>query len=510
MIRGALSSRAVDHVLVIPSGLPAKKDADRVTLSPYRFYMTAAALASEPDCSVLDIEFRKDTPSYTVQTLITLRESGRVSSEDELFLLYGSDILFEFESWYLPESIVRLSNLLLAYRPGILEEATRQKAQDLESKFGISIAFFPIDGILLSSREIRTTKDFSSLTEPVRRFIEKNALYPEENPLDSISDDTIRKVYEILPILSGEISPKRLLHSLNTALLAVSYAVRYGIDADRAMLAGVLHDAAKELPLETQKELASLASDPSDDFPAAILHAPAGEVYARERYGITDPEILAAIRYHTTGRPEMSALEKIIYLADKLEPARDYGDLAELRRIAFIDLNEAVIACLTAVRESFARKSRSFHSESTLTLKTLQQKKKQRESNRRIMKENTMEIQETAEKIASILKDKKAVDVEIIPVAAKTTLADFFVIASGTSVTHIKSLADEVEFVLKNECGIVPDHVEGLSTGRWVLIDYKDIVVHVFHPEEREHYSLEKLWLTKRPESAVLTDAEVE
>lgn len=111
-----------------------------------------------------------------------------------------------------------------------------------------------------------------------------------------------------------------------------------------------------------------------------------------------------------------------------------------------------------------------------------------------------MDLLTVAQKIVSILNDKKGKDVELIPVAEKTALAEYFVICSGTSVTHIKALSDEVEFCLKNELGIMPDHIEGLSTGRWVLLDYKDIVVHVFHPEERAHYSLEKLWLNKRPE----------
>ncbi len=112
-----------------------------------------------------------------------------------------------------------------------------------------------------------------------------------------------------------------------------------------------------------------------------------------------------------------------------------------------------------------------------------------------------MNAKEIADKIVQILIDKKAVDVEEIYVAEKTILADYFIIASGTSTTHIKALSDEVEFVLKRDEKLFPDHIEGLSTGRWVLIDYKDVVVHIFHPEEREEYSLDKLWLTKRPET---------
>lgn len=109
--------------------------------------------------------------------------------------------------------------------------------------------------------------------------------------------------------------------------------------------------------------------------------------------------------------------------------------------------------------------------------------------------------------IVTILTNKKAVDVELIPVAEKTILADYFIVATGTSTTHIKALSNEVEFVLKNDFKIMPDHIEGLSTGRWVLLDYKDIIVHIFHPEDRAHYSLEKLWLTKRPESETAEEA---
>ena len=109
-----------------------------------------------------------------------------------------------------------------------------------------------------------------------------------------------------------------------------------------------------------------------------------------------------------------------------------------------------------------------------------------------------MTSKEIAEKIKTILDSKKALNIETIEVGEKTILADYFVIASGTSVTHVKSLADEVAYQLKTEHQLAPDHVEGESTARWILIDYKDVVVHIFHPEEREFYSLEKLWQLSR------------
>lgn len=109
-----------------------------------------------------------------------------------------------------------------------------------------------------------------------------------------------------------------------------------------------------------------------------------------------------------------------------------------------------------------------------------------------------MTSEQTAEIIRSILDNKKAIDIQVIEVAEKTILADYFVIASGTSVTHVKSLSDEVAFQLKEQYKLTPNHIEGESTARWVLLDYGDVVVHLFHPEERDFYSLEKLWQMSR------------
>lgn len=109
-----------------------------------------------------------------------------------------------------------------------------------------------------------------------------------------------------------------------------------------------------------------------------------------------------------------------------------------------------------------------------------------------------MTAEKYAQLIQGILDDKKAVNTEIIDVEGKTILADRFVIATGTSTTHVKALAGEVELEMKNKHHCLPDHIEGYSTGRWILMDYHDVVVHIFHAEERDFYSLEKLWRASR------------
>lgn len=508
MITGALESGKIDKVLVIPSGYPPKKDAHMLTPAPYRYYMTKHALKNKENCQVLSLEVTTPRVSYTVHTLSALREQKIVLPGDELFLIYGTDILFEIETWYHPEILFREARLLLACRPGILHRDTLAKVTELEKKYQVEISFFSIEGQDIASRDIRTNRAFDKLDFPVRQFIHKHDLYPRDNPLRHLEENTHRLLFEYGTILIDEISEQRILHSMNSALLAIQYAVDFGADPDEAAIAGLLHDCAKELPIKKQTELANKATQTDTPIDNAVLHAPAGYTYAVERYGIMNTNILSAIRYHTTGRANMSKLEKIIFLADKLEPARSYSDLTPIREVASYDLDAAVLLCLEAVSESFTRKGCSIHPDSEAALKSLRIKNINTYKNQPVtlLKEEKMDLLELSQKIVRVLSDKKAVDVELIPVADKTALADYFIIASGTSVTHIKALSDEVEFVLKNEDSLYPDHIEGLSTGRWVLLDYKDIIVHIFHPEERAHYSLEKLWLTKRPDSIISED----
>ncbi|MBQ8210013.1 MAG: ribosome silencing factor [Clostridia bacterium] len=103
-----------------------------------------------------------------------------------------------------------------------------------------------------------------------------------------------------------------------------------------------------------------------------------------------------------------------------------------------------------------------------------------------------MATNETARKIVKILDEKKAEDIKLIRISELTVIADYFIIANGTSNTHVRALAEEVEEVLAGE-GISPRSIEGRTTG-WILLDYGDVVVHIFTPADRDYYSLERLW----------------
>lgn len=151
--------------------------------------------------------------------------------------------------------------------------------------------------------------------------------------------------------MEKELSSKRYEHTLCVAYTAVSLAMVHGVDTDSAILAGMLHDCAKCLP---GKKLISICeknnisvSEVEMQNPSALLHAKAGSHLAHEKYGIDDEDILNAIRYHTTGRPDMSRLEKIVYIADYIEPNRTHAaNLVEIRRMAFQDLDKTLFKIL--------------------------------------------------------------------------------------------------------------------------------------------------------------------
>ena len=111
------------------------------------------------------------------------------------------------------------------------------------------------------------------------------------------------------------------------------------------------------------------------------------------------------------------------------------------------------------------------------------------------MEKNTHEYAKLiADAAFEALDSKKALDINVLPVDKSTSLADFFVIAAGTSSTHIKALADETEFKLKEKLDLEPSHVEGVDDKTWILLDYGCVIVHVFTGKAREYYKLDKLW----------------
>ena len=161
---------------------------------------------------------------------------------------------------------------------------------------------------------------------------------------------------------------KRYEHTLGVAYTAATLAMVHGVDVNKALIAGMLHDCAKCMSHHKQVSLCRKnhvqLSEVETEKHSPLLHAKAGSCLARKKYGVTDEDILQAISYHTTGRPHMSPLEKIIYIADYIEPGRErtkrnYADiqnLAKVRKMAYRDLDEALCKILSDTLDYLSQK----------------------------------------------------------------------------------------------------------------------------------------------------------
>lgn len=146
------------------------------------------------------------------------------------------------------------------------------------------------------------------------------------------------------------LSEDRYTHTLGVMYTAQCLAMRYGVDLTRAGVAGLLHDCAKCIPNEQkliQCENYGIEISETERKNPSLLHAKLGACLAKELYNIEDEEILSAIRWHTTGKPEMTLLEMIIYMADYIEPNRDQApNLSVIRKLTFDDIEKALFQVL--------------------------------------------------------------------------------------------------------------------------------------------------------------------
>lgn len=347
----ALENGRLDRLIIMPSGQPPHKTGQVVSMAGYRHEMACQAFDSNPHMIVSDSEILREGPSYTLDTIRQLQRE--LPPDSELVLVFGSDILNDIEKWHQPAAIMAACQLLLAERGGVDTADSRAKAADLNARYGARISFFEAPKIELSSSTLReavargeSIRQF--VPDKVARMIRKNGLYAYQTDLSAVSktlmDELVSLERQIWPLLDR----KRLLHSLNVTVYALHLALLHQVSLEKAGVAALLHDCAKCLPRHETLEYARMAGDETL-LDRELAHGPAGAWLARTRFGISDPDILRAIHYHTTGCSEMSRLDKIIFIADKVEPARTYENLEEIRRLVETDLDAALQICLREI-----------------------------------------------------------------------------------------------------------------------------------------------------------------
>ena len=314
LAKHAMDALSLDRVLFVVDRIPPHKTLAEGATDTQRVEMLRLALADEPRFCVETLELEREGTSYTVDTLTQLHAR---EPNAEFYFLMGSDMLLSFDTWRKPEEISKLATLVCTVREG-QSGGEEQKAIALREQFGARIILLE-QVSPLSSTEIRNRiHDARPITGLVpaaqEHYIYRNGCYEPQ------------MLMPMYARLQNEISAHRMDHTAYVMQTAISFAERFGVDPTKARLAALLHDCAKGF---SDARLLSYADTEPPILP--VLHAPAGADYAHTVYGVDDDEVLNSIRLHTTGDAHMTDLEKVVYLADMVEPSRDYDGIDEIR-----------------------------------------------------------------------------------------------------------------------------------------------------------------------------------
>ena len=340
-IRGAqyaIDALKLEKLLLIPSCIAPHKALPADAPTPVQ-RLEMVRLSALEKMEVCDIELSRGGTSYTYETVDSL---AKQYPQKELVLLMGTDMFLSFLTWREPERILKNVSVGVLYRgdKGELEQIAEQK-KNLE-KLGATVYLIenPINAI--SSTQLRRLLIFGCgkpfLPDGVEDYIIKNGL------------DGTKKDYRKLPIDALEqvvvslLKPNRVAHVLGCRDTAIDLAKRWGADITDAGRAGLLHDITKALDGPLQLTLCDEYGIVLGDFfqkYTKTLHALTGSLVAERIFG-ENQQVVDAIRSHTTGKANMNTLEKILYVADYMEPNRDFPGVEKLRQLAYTDLDKAL------------------------------------------------------------------------------------------------------------------------------------------------------------------------
>ena len=332
----AMALLRLDRLILMPAFCSPDKQTPEVS-AEHRLQMLR--LAAKPDMEVSELEIARGGTSYTVDTLRQLRE---MYPDAELVLLLGSDSFEAFLSWKAPEEILKLASLAVLCRGGKKETAgIEQQKKRLEEMGG---KIYRVDNPVteISSSNLRRMLAFGCgrefLPEGVEACIRNNGLYDTRKNWKKLPMEQLEKV--VISLLK----PNRVRHVLGCRDTAAELARIWGADENDAARAGMLHDVTKALDGPLQLTLCQAYDIMLDEFSAKnpkTLHALTGSLVADRVFG-ENQAVVDAICSHTTGKGNMNTLEKIIYVADYMEPNRDFPGVEELRQLAYTNLDKAL------------------------------------------------------------------------------------------------------------------------------------------------------------------------
>ncbi len=329
--KNAIKELSLDKLIVVPARLPPHKPNSILLDGSRRKEMLEIAFSAEildGKAEVSDYELSSQEKSYTY---LTIERFKSVYKDAELFFLVGTDMLLDFPTWKNPLSILENAKLFVTPREG--EDLEKAKAFFNQSFVGFndSLVFARYLGKKISSTDVRHRLLLGLSVEgkicpDIIKYIDDFKLYQ--------GDQKAAFVRKSLPI-------SRLTHTLGVMNLAKAYAKRLKIDENKAVLAAMLHDVAKYLDPKNYEGFTM-----PQGVPKSVVHQFLGAYIAETVLGVKDDDVINAIKYHTTGRKNMSTLEKIVFTADLLEEGRTYDEAPLLRKAVDDDFFEGFKLCL--------------------------------------------------------------------------------------------------------------------------------------------------------------------
>ena len=351
----ALDALNLDRLEFVPAAAPPHKTLPEGGPSAEQrlemVELAADGLLLPKKVSVSGMELHRPGKSYTADTLEQLQAAD---PEAELWLLMGTDMFLTLQNWREPEVITRLAGICtFARTQSDSGELLETQARYLQETLGARTCVLQLPHIVdVSSTQLRELlaqgKGQAYLSPAVYGYIIRQGLYGVHYDLKQLPDRELRACSYSM------IRAKRIAHVQGTEEEAVRLAQRWGADEEKARRGAILHDCTKYLTMEEQLQLCrkyGIVLDDLEQQAVKLLHAKTGACVARDVYGVSD-DVYEAIFWHTTGKADMTLLEKILYIADYMEPNRDFPGVERLRTLAYQDLDQAVLAgCEMSIQE---------------------------------------------------------------------------------------------------------------------------------------------------------------
>lgn len=342
-----LIEMGLDKIIFLPNSKPPHKNVEKFSFENRAEMLKLAIEDNEKfEISLVEEDFLKTHYSYN-----TMKENF-CNDKDKFYFIMGDDEFLNISSWYEYEKFLEITSVIVFLRKYNLDFIL-DKNKDLIEKYDINIVKNSV--ISISSTDIRNRMNEK---KSIKYLIPKKVykyIYEDLNYFD---------INKIKKDLKEKLSKNRYEHSLRVADCCKRLAKIYKIDENRAYLSGLVHDCAKNLEefyMLNKKLNSDIIFDTEERDNENLRHAPIGAVVCKDLYGIFDEEILSAVRYHTIAKENMTLLEKILFISDKIEPDRKYDTVDELRRLADFDIDRAIVKFLNDSFEYLEKKSQKVH-----------------------------------------------------------------------------------------------------------------------------------------------------